>query len=99
MQRLTRTLVPEEAFDHGDAFKEALAWSIANVIRERQLTQAQASELVGLTRANVSCIMNGKLAEISLERLIRAARRISIGIDVTITQYADGEGPMRVTSL
>ena len=42
---------------------------IAEIIKDRGLTQKQASTLLGIPQSKVSCLMNGKLSMFSLDHL------------------------------
>ena len=56
---------PEERLAKSD-----LAIKIAEIINRRNLTQAQAAKLLGITQPKVSAIVNGRLKGFSLEKLM-----------------------------
>lgn len=49
--------------------KAELAHQISELISERQLTQIEAENLLGIDRSKISALMRGKLSEFSRERL------------------------------
>ena len=48
---------------------------IADILRERGLTQQRAATLLGIPQSKVSCLMNGKLSMFSLGKPYRVRRR------------------------
>lgn len=62
--------------------KAELALAIAQVIKERGLTQREAAALMGIDQPKVSHILRGRLADFSTERLMRFL--IGLGRDVEI---------------
>lgn len=68
--------------------KADLARHINQVILERNLTQRQAAERMGLTQPDVSDLRRAVLARFSQERLERCLNRL--GYDVTIRVVAKG---------
>lgn len=72
---------PEEALA-----KAELASKIANLIRDRRLTQAKAAKLLGIDQPKVSNLLRGHLTGFSIERLLRFL--LLLGQDVRITVEA-----------
>jgi predicted XRE-type DNA-binding protein len=70
---------PEEAL-----LKARLARAIGMAIRERQLTQAAAGQLLGLDQPKVSALMRGKLAGFSVERLLRCLTALERDVTITV---------------
>ncbi len=68
---------PEEA-----KAKAVLAQNISMIIRERDLTQSEAANILDIDQPKVSNLTRGKLRDFSLERLIRFT--IALGNDVRI---------------
>jgi predicted XRE-type DNA-binding protein len=62
--------------------KAELAALISRSIKARELTQAQAAELLGLDQPKVSAIMRGKLTGFTIDRLLRLM--LALGCDVEI---------------
>jgi predicted XRE-type DNA-binding protein len=65
--------------------KAELARSISAIIRERGLTQREASELLGIDQPKVSAITRGRLGDFSLERLLTLVGRLGMDIDITVS--------------
>ena len=57
---------PEERFA-----KAELARKIGEIIAERQLTQVDAADLLGVDQPKISALMRGRLGGFSFERLMR----------------------------
>ncbi|GAB4126951.1 MAG: hypothetical protein Fur0036_13750 [Fimbriimonadaceae bacterium] len=62
--------------------KARMASLIHDIIEARELTQAQAAELMGIDQPKVSKIIRGRLSEFSIEWLM--ARVLALGLDVEI---------------
>src|SRR5947209_1655056 len=70
---------PKEAL-----LKARLARVISTAIRERQLTQAAAGQLLGLDQPKVSALMRGRLTGFSVERLLRCLTALERDITITV---------------
>ena len=62
--------------------KAELALALAQVIKERGLTQREAGALIGIDQPKVSHVLHGRLADFSTERLLSFL--IGLGRDVEI---------------
>lgn len=62
--------------------KSDLALIISSTIKNRNLTQTEAAELMGTDQSKVSKIVKGLLSEFTIERLMRYM--VLLGIDVEI---------------
>ena len=63
--------------------KANLAIKIADILRERRLTQVQAAEILDVDQPKVSALLRGRLSGFSIERLLRFL--LLLGADVSIT--------------
>ena len=70
---------PDEAL-----LKAKLAREIGVAIREKQLTQAAAGEMLGLDQPKVSALMRGRLAGFSVERLLRCLTALERDVTITV---------------
>lgn len=68
---------PEEAKTKAD-----LAMLITEIIREKDLTQQQAADLMNIDQPKVSKIIRGLLSEFSIERLLKFV--LALGFDIEI---------------
>lgn len=68
---------PEEALA-----KAELAMLIADAIKRKKLTQANAAALMGIDQPKVSLIIRGKLSGFTIERLFRFL--MALGMDILI---------------
>ncbi len=57
---------------------------IAEIIKERGLTQKEASGLLGLPQSKISCLINGKLNMFSLDLLLVLLNRLGRDVDIVI---------------
>ncbi len=57
---------------------------IAEIIRERGLTQQRAAELLGIPQSKVSCLMNGKLSMFSLDHLFELLNALDRDVEIII---------------
>ena len=63
--------------------KAGLVYKINNLIKQKNLTQVEAAELLGIDQPKISLLKKGNLAGFSLERLFRSLN--ILGQDVTIS--------------
>ena len=82
--------------------KAKLAIAIKDVIKERELTQVQAAELMGIDQPRVSKLISGRLGDFSTDRLLHYL--LQLGSDVEIVVHRPGspakrEGAMSVAYL
>lgn len=59
---------------------------IADVVREQDLTQAQAGALIGMDQPRVSALLNGKITKFSTDRLLRALSDLGQDVELRITR-------------
>lgn len=64
--------------------KETLAKEIANILKERHLTQIEAAYLAGDAPSQLSLIVSGKLRGFSVERMLRILARLGRDVDIII---------------
>jgi predicted XRE-type DNA-binding protein len=57
---------------------------IAEILKERGLTQKKASELLGIPQSKVSCLMNGKLSMFSLEHFFELLNALDRDVEIII---------------
>ena len=71
---------PEERLAKAD-----LAIEISRIIDERELTQTEAAELLGVDQAKISALVRGKLAGFSMERLYRFLNALGRDVEIVVT--------------
>jgi len=88
--------VPES----GEALAKAdLAIRIADRIQSRAMTQTGAAALLGVSQADVSDLVRGKLKGFSTERLFRFLNALGQDVEIVIRDRGtDGAGYVRVLS-
>ena len=57
---------------------------IAEIIKERQITQKEASRLLGIPQSKISCLVNGKLSMFSIDFLFMLLNKLDRDIDIVI---------------
>lgn len=65
--------------------KARLASIINDIISERELTQNQAGELLGVNQPKISALKNGRLKGFSIERLFSFLEKLDQHIEIKIT--------------
>lgn len=66
--------------------KAKLAARIVQILEERELNQTQAARLLGIDQPKVSQIYRGRLADFSIERLMRLLTRLHRDIRIVIEE-------------
>lgn len=70
--------------------KADLAFQIRETLRARRLTQKQAALLLGTSQARVSELYNGKVAQMTYDRLLGWLNRLGRDVHITV-ETAGGE--------
>ena len=76
--------------------RSELMLHIKDLIIERELTQAQAAELLGLHQGRVSELMNGKLSKFSLEHLIGILNSLDKKVKIVVDDFKRGDDLLEV---
>jgi predicted XRE-type DNA-binding protein len=63
---------------------------VADIIRQRRLTQARAAEFLGTNQPTVSDLMRGKMSKFSLERLIAFLNALDRDVEITVRRRPAG---------
>lgn len=82
----------------GMLVKAKLVTKIAEIIRERDLTQEQAAKLLGLTQPKVSLLLKGRFRGISEQRLLQCLTRLGRDVQIvvsTATRHRNGKLTVR----
>ena len=64
---------------------------ISQIIKERDLTQKEAAELLGIPQSKVSCLMNGKLSMFSLDYLFELLNALDRDVEIIIKPKTKNE--------
>ena len=64
--------------------KAQLASHIRQVVERRRLTQVAAAAVMGIDQPKVSALLNGRLANLSSERLMRLLTALGQDVDITV---------------
>ncbi len=66
--------------------KAQLVTEMADIIRERRLTQQQAARLLRLTQPRISRLLRGEFRGISERRLLRCLTRLGRDVQIVVKQ-------------
>ena len=72
-----------------DLLKADIAALISSLIQSRNLTQAEAAEVLGIDQPRVSKLLRGRLADFKVERLIQFVLRLGHNVDLTVSPTTD----------
>ena len=64
--------------------KAELARHIEHIINNKQLTQEQAGQILGISQPKVSALLHGKLAGFSMDRLLKFLMSLDQDIEIHI---------------
>ena len=61
-----------------------IMFRISEIIKEQDLTQKEASKILGIPQSKVSCLMNGKLSMFSLDHLFELLNALDRDMEIII---------------
>ncbi len=67
--------------------KAELTRQLYTILKERDLTQAQAAQVLGLKQPDVSLLMRGRYTGFSIERLFSLLLRLGRDIDIVVKPH------------
>jgi predicted XRE-type DNA-binding protein len=77
--------------------KAELARQIGKIITQKNINQAEASQLLGVDQPKVSALMKGKLSGFSTERLFRFLNALGCDIEIVVRKkQSDSEAKTKV---
>ena len=76
--------------------KVQLALEVNNVLKQRQLTQSQAAELLGIVQPHVSDLVRYRLNRFSVERLLQFLTLLGKEVEIRIATRPSGRSRPRV---
>ena len=77
--------------------KAQLAAKIAEILQRRALTQARASEILGLTQPKISDLLKGRFRGISEHRLLECLTRPGRDVPIAIKPTPSSRSNCRLT--
>lgn len=72
--------------------KAELSFIINKIIAERDLTQQEASKILGIDQPQISALRHGKLSGFSMESLFSLLRALDQRIDIVVHSKSQGSG-------
>lgn len=73
-----------------------LAFALTREIRQRELTQSQAAELLGVSQPDVSNLMAGNVTGFSQDRLTRLLTALDLDVRIQVGPRSRGKGKAMV---
>lgn len=64
--------------------KAKIAAQISGMIRERELTQAQAAAVLGVDQPKISALVRGRLSGFTLDRLLRFLADLDCDVEISV---------------
>src|ERR1700722_2467432 len=80
-----------------ELMKARLTLQIYRIIRERDLTQAEAAKALGIKQPHVSLLMRNRAGSFSVGRLMEFLTALGHDIEVSVTRSRKQHGEMSVT--
>jgi len=77
--------------------KLRLAYALNQVLEERNLSQADAAKVLGVSQPKVSALRNYKLAGFSVERLMNLLNALDQDVDIIIRRKPRSRKTARIT--
>ena len=68
-----------------------IMFRIAEIIKERHLTQKEASKLLDIPQSKISCLVNGKISMFSIDLLLVLLNKLDRDVDIIIKPKAEEE--------
>lgn len=75
-----------------------LLGKIAEIVKERKLTQSKAAMLMGMDQPRVSALLNGKITKFSTDRLLKALSDLGQDVELRITPSNRTKGRLRIAA-
>lgn len=79
-----------------ELLKARLTLQIYQVIKQRELTQAQAGEILGIKQPHVSGLMRGRSGNFSVERLMDFLTALGHDVEIRVKQTRKEHGRVSV---
>ena len=57
---------------------------ISDIIKKRSLTQKQAAAILGIPQSKVSCLVNGKLSNFSMDHLFELLNALDTDVEIIV---------------
>ncbi|MBI3970391.1 MAG: XRE family transcriptional regulator [Chloroflexi bacterium] len=76
--------------------KAELVYRISRIVAERELTQVQAAEVLGISQSKVAALLRGRLDGFSVERLLRCLTTLGCDIEIAVKPKAATHGRLKV---
>ncbi len=61
-----------------------IMFHISEIIRKRGLTQKKAADILGIPQSKVSCLINGKLSNFSMDHLFELLNALDTDVEIIV---------------
>jgi len=79
--------------------KAQIAAEIGRLLRDRNLTQTKAAELLGVDQPKISALVRGRLSGFTLDRLLRFLTDLNCDVEITVRPAkTEGRGHIAVAA-
>jgi predicted XRE-type DNA-binding protein len=78
---------PEEHF-----VKARLVFKIESIMKERQMRQVDAADVLGIRQPDVSKMLRGEFRQFSVERLLRFLVALGHDVEIVVRPHAEDKG-------
>lgn len=68
-----------------DLLKVAIAGAITNIVKKRELRQADAADIIGIDQPKMSLLLRGRLKSFSVERMLKFLTLLGKDVDIRIS--------------
>ena len=77
--------------------KAELASKISSLIEQKNLTQMEAAELLGIDQPKVSALTRGRLSGFSAERLLRFLNALGSDVEIVVKPKPENRSEAKIT--
>ena len=84
-------------FPEQELIKAELTLQIYRIIKERELTQAEAGKMLGIKQPHVSLLMRNRAGSFSVGRLMEFLTALGHDVEVSVTRSRKEHGELSVT--
>lgn len=83
--------------DEEQATKSGLAVAISRILRQRRLSQTEASRVLRIGQPKVSALLNRQVEGFSVERLMRLLTALGRDVDIVVRQKPNSRKAARIS--
>jgi predicted XRE-type DNA-binding protein len=77
--------------------KAQLVHKISNIMKERELTQAEAARILGVKQPDISNLLRGQFRLVSVEKLLRYLVALGQDVEIVVKPHRDSRQMPQLT--